>query len=275
MVKTHLKNCRIRFWIFTKNRISSSSSHTQTAHQISSGSVKNFLRYPAHRQTNKQTNRQTERGENITSFTFGGGGNKRLAGSDGTNVFETVITNHAGHSIRSNGAASNQVRVQLRNWISNKNIFCLASEESYGFMMPCRRSFCSSPIFFPMLLWLSQQGCEIVKTNTCCFIWMSSPIRILMKANLITKWDKILAFGQKMSIGIGFCIRICGSWKSSCKADIFFLQQMIARRKKNTTLCSHWKDGISPSWRIWWYIQHSNRFHVNPQIYTQDRLQWV
>ena len=41
----------------------------------SSESVHNFLRYPAHKQTNKQTDKQAERGENITSFTFGGGGN--------------------------------------------------------------------------------------------------------------------------------------------------------------------------------------------------------
>ena len=33
-------------------------SHTEPAHQISSESVHNFLRYPAHRQTDRQTSRQ-------------------------------------------------------------------------------------------------------------------------------------------------------------------------------------------------------------------------
>ena len=37
-----------------QNRISLSFSHTLPAHQISSGSINNFLRYPAHRQTNRQ-----------------------------------------------------------------------------------------------------------------------------------------------------------------------------------------------------------------------------
>ena len=42
-----------------QNLISSSLSHTQPVHKISSESVYNLLRYPAHR--------QTDRGENITS----------------------------------------------------------------------------------------------------------------------------------------------------------------------------------------------------------------
>ena len=55
-----------------QNRISSSSSHTPPhVHQVSSESVHNMLRYPAH----KQTNREAERGENISSSTFGDGGN--------------------------------------------------------------------------------------------------------------------------------------------------------------------------------------------------------
>ena len=38
-----------------QNLMSLSLSNTQHAHQISSGSVHNFLRYPAHRQTNEKT----------------------------------------------------------------------------------------------------------------------------------------------------------------------------------------------------------------------------
>ena len=57
-----------------QNRIRSSLSHTKPAHQISSKYIDNFLRYPAH----KQTNKQTERSENITSFTFGGVRNKSI-----------------------------------------------------------------------------------------------------------------------------------------------------------------------------------------------------
>ena len=38
--------------------ISSSMSHTEPVHKISAGSVHNFLRYPAHRQTDKQTRRR-------------------------------------------------------------------------------------------------------------------------------------------------------------------------------------------------------------------------
>ena len=34
------------------------STSTQSAHQIQSRSIYNFLRYPAHKQTDKQTNRQ-------------------------------------------------------------------------------------------------------------------------------------------------------------------------------------------------------------------------
>ena len=54
-----------------QNLINSSLSHTQHVHQVSSKSIHNFLRYPAHKQ--RQTD--TERDENITSFTFGGRGN--------------------------------------------------------------------------------------------------------------------------------------------------------------------------------------------------------
>ena len=49
-----------------QNLIRLSLSHTQPAHQISSRSIYNFLRYLVHS--------QTERGENITSFPSGGKG---------------------------------------------------------------------------------------------------------------------------------------------------------------------------------------------------------
>ena len=49
-----------------QNLISLSMSQTEHVQKISSGSIHNFLRYSVHR--------QTERGEKITSFTFGGGG---------------------------------------------------------------------------------------------------------------------------------------------------------------------------------------------------------
>ena len=61
---------RIGIRIFTKNRIGLSLSHTQLIHKISSGSMQNFLRYPAHKHTNRQTGVKT-----LPPSTFGGRGN--------------------------------------------------------------------------------------------------------------------------------------------------------------------------------------------------------
>ena len=63
-----------------QNLISLALSQTQPVHKLSSGSVHNFLRYPVHR--------QTERGENITSFTFGGRGNNHKGTADGVQCRE-------------------------------------------------------------------------------------------------------------------------------------------------------------------------------------------
>ena len=61
------KNCssRIRIRIFTK------IESVRPCHTLNLSTT--FFRYPVH----KQTNKQTERGENITSFTFDGGGFKK------------------------------------------------------------------------------------------------------------------------------------------------------------------------------------------------------
>jgi len=70
MVKNHFK---IKIILYPdphsdlyKNLLKSSLSHTQPAHQISSWSVHNFFRYPAHKQTDKQTTRKRCRAEHNT-----------------------------------------------------------------------------------------------------------------------------------------------------------------------------------------------------------------
>ena len=49
------------------NLNSSSSLRTQAAHQISSDSVHNFLRYPAHRQTKRKTSRKAAIGRRASN----------------------------------------------------------------------------------------------------------------------------------------------------------------------------------------------------------------
>ena len=59
-------------YFVNQNLIISSLSHTEPVHKVSSGSVHKFLRYPVHRQRDRN-------GENITSFTLGGGGNNKMS----------------------------------------------------------------------------------------------------------------------------------------------------------------------------------------------------
>ena len=73
MVKNHLKNSSslIRIRIFTKIESVCPRHTPNLPSKFPPNTSTTFLKYPAH----KQTEKQTERGENITSFTFGGGGN--------------------------------------------------------------------------------------------------------------------------------------------------------------------------------------------------------
>ena len=76
-----------------QNLINSSSSHTQPVHQISAESVPNFLRYTAHK--------QPDRGENITSPTFSGGG-KDVTTTDNP---ETMSFSSTGNCVVTNERA--------------------------------------------------------------------------------------------------------------------------------------------------------------------------
>ena len=49
------------YYLYYQNLISSSLSHTQPVHQVSSGSVHNFLRYPVHKQTKTDKKKQAGR----------------------------------------------------------------------------------------------------------------------------------------------------------------------------------------------------------------------